>query len=302
MKRALLFISVLFITTATVHGAMRKTAQNIKLGETEVRINVYENPLAGVTFFAPHYNEQISRNLAREYVERNGGRLIEIESYDERGNASRFVKFKINNKTYSFDPNRIYTENGRNCSNYAPEIAPLVEKFADEILQILFAADGKALRSGEKFIVAVHNNADIDAKEKSAQTSDLTATAFIRSSNTERIANGAYQDQAEGIYLSNTEDDVDNFVFLSTPAYISHFAEKGFNIVIQKSPARLDSKQCTVDDGSLSIYAARENIPYINLEADGANGAFRQRQMIEAIYALLPEQKQVEQTTAAIKK
>lgn len=42
-------------------------------------------------------------------------------------------------------------------------------------------------------------------------------------------------------------------------------------------------------DGSLLIYAARENIPCINLEADGAAGIFRQRQMLEAIYALLPK-------------
>ena len=66
-----------------------------------------KTPLADVTFFAPHYKEQISRNLAGECLERRGGRLVEIEASAERGNANRFVKFKTNNKTYAFDPNRI---------------------------------------------------------------------------------------------------------------------------------------------------------------------------------------------------
>lgn len=295
MKRITLFLLIVFsATAAAAGGAVRKTARSIKLGETEIRVNIYENPMANITFFAPHYNEQISRNLAREYVERRGGRLIEIESYDERGNASRYVKFKFNDKTYSFDPNRVYTENGRICSRYAPEIAPLIEKFASEILRNIFAQNGETLRDGEKFIVAVHNNADVDAKEKSLQTSDLTAAAFVRSTNSERFADGAFRAQADGVYLSNDEADADNFVFLSTPAYIGYFAEKGFNVVIQKSASRLASKQCAIDDGSLSIYAARQNISYINLEADAVNGAFRQNQMIDAVYGLLPANNSLE--------
>jgi len=280
----------LFILFAAIfaEAAAVKSTLKLLLGETEIKVNVYENPVRQITFFAPHYNEQTAVRAAREAVEMHGGRFVEIESTDEKGKPNRYLKFRFGGKDYSIDPNRIYTENGRTC-NFPAEIETAVKNFADNLLHIIFASDGKTLRENERFLVAVHNNADIAAKEKSAQNGDLTAAAYIRSPDSERIANGAFQDQAAGVYLSNTEDDTDNFVFLSTPTFINHFAEKGFNIVIQKSLSRLQTKQCSVDDGSLSVFAARENIPYINLEADSNNGFFRQKQMLEAVFALLPK-------------
>jgi hypothetical protein len=52
----------------------------------------------------------------------------------------------------------------------------------------------------------------------------------------------------------------------------------------------------------MSVYSSLSAIPYICLEADTTTGMFRQRQMLEAVYALLPEQKQVEPTNIAAKK
>lgn len=297
MKQTVLFILFLF-AFLNAQGASRKDARTLLLGETPVKINIYENAGANVTFFAPHYNEQISRTLARESVERNGGRLIEIESVDEKGNASRYVKFTLSGKFYTIDPNRIYTENGRNCQNFAPEVAQAVKQFADRLLQIIFTPDGKTLSEDAPFIVAVHNNVDVDAKEESIRDKDLTAVAFIKTQSVRPEAHGAFQAQADGVFLSNTETDADNFVFLSTPRYVGYFAELGFNVVVQKASAKLQSRQCTIDDGSLSVYAAQNGISYICLEADSAKGAFRQKQMLEAVYALLPKDAQIEQTVA----
>ena len=78
-----------------------------------------------------------------------------------------------------------------------------------------------------------------------------------------------------------------NIIFLSTFNYMRYFAEKGFNVVVQKAPPKLQTKTCTIDDGSLSVYSGQQSIPYICLEADGVTGEFRQRQMIEAVYQLL---------------
>ena len=268
------------------------------LGETEIRVNVYENAVARITFFAPHHNEQTAVKLAREIVDAKGGRLVEIESFDERGRPSRYLKFRFGGKIYTVDPNRIYTENGRRC-NAASEANQAVKAFAEQILKILLAPDGKSLREGENFLVAVHNNADVSAKNAASQSKDLTADAFLKARSANNFQHGAFQQQAEGVFLSNTEDDEDNFVFLSTPFYIGHFARSGFNVVVQKAAARLQSKQCTVDDGSLSVYAAQNDFQYICLEADGANGQARQRQMFEAVYALVPERGQIEFVTTA---
>jgi hypothetical protein len=298
MKSTLLFALFLFVSL-TAHGAARKETRTILLGETPIKINVYENAGANVTFFAPHYNERISRSLAKESVERKGGRLIEIESIDEKGNASRYVNFRLNGSLYTIDPNRIYTENGRKCQNFAPEIAQAVKQFAEELLQIIFAADGKTLRENERFIVAVHNNVDVDAKEENVKNKDLTAVAFVKAQSARPYTHGTFEAQADGVFLSNTETDADNFIFLSTPRYVGYFAEHGFNVVVQKASTKLQSKQCGVDDGSLSVFSAQNQISYICLEADGTTGAFRQKQMLEAVYALLPKDTQIEQTMAA---
>jgi hypothetical protein len=307
MKTAQIFIIVLmFVIVLTLavsaNAAMVKTTHKIRLGASEISVNVYENTGAQVTFFAPHYNEQTGTNIAKEYVARNGGRLIEIESKDERGKPQRHIKFSYNGKNYTIDPNRIYTDNGRGCSS-AAEISQTVKIFADELLKIILDADGRSLRGGERFIVAVHNNTDVSSKAENVQNADLTAVAFIKAQSTGTIPRGAFEAQADGVFLSNTETDEDNFIFLSTPAYIGYFAEKGFNVVVQKPASRLESKQCSVDDGSLSVFSALASIPYICLEADAVTGFARQSRMFEAVYGLLePGPKPVEGINVAAKK
>ncbi len=293
MKLTLLLF-ILLLAAFTTDGATRKSSLDLPLGASRVRVNVYENAGAGnLTFFAPHYNERIARTLARESVERNGGRLVEIESVDENGNADRYVRFSSDGKIHTVDPNRIYTENGRRCQNLPPNEAQAVKQFADTLLQIIFAD------SNPPFIVAVHNNRDVDAKSESTKATDLTAAAFVKASGTNRSLHGAFQMQADGVYLSNTEADADNFVFLSTPRYVGHFAELGFNVVVQKASAKIPTAECSIDDGSLSVYAAQQQIQYICLEADGTGGAFRQTQMLEAVRALLPAQTTLAATVSA---
>ena len=264
-----------------------KSTTVVSLGETGVRINVYEKAGNNITFVAPHYNEQAGTKIAKESIRENGGRLVEVESFDRSGNPSRRLSFKFEGKYYSIDPNRVFTDNGRQCGNIAPEIDNAVKDFARSFLKIVLSGDSNRLRDGEKFLVAVHNNSDVDDKSEDDKANDLTAVAFVKNIRFQQSIHGAFQEQAEGVYLSNVEDDKDNFVFLSTPAFIGFFAEKGFNVVVQKSAARLQSQKCSVDDGSLSVFAGQQNIPYINLEADAKNGSFRQKQMIEAVYELL---------------
>ena len=298
MKRTRAFIKILGLSLIFAVGALaatQKTTQKFLLGETEVRINLYENAGSNVTFFSPHHNEQIARNLAKEFVEKNGGRLVEIESFDAQGKPSRYIKFTNNGKTFTLDPNRIFTDNGRNCDALPAEIDLLVKDFAEKLLQVIFA-DGKGLRDGEKFVVAVHNNTDVDSKDEEHKANDLTALAFVKTAG-----HGAFESQAEGAFLSNLENDTDNFIFLSSAKYLGFFVEKSFNVVMQKSANKLRSTGCNVDDGSLSVFTAQHNIQYICLEADGLSGTFRQRQMFEAVYALLKEQNAIETKTVAVR-
>ncbi len=219
--------------------------------------------------------------------------MIEIESYDAKGSPARYITFTANGKTYTIDPNRIFTANGRSCNASLSEVDAAVASFAAGVLDLL--------RIDGKFLVAVHNNTDVDSKAESSKPGDLTAYAFVKASFSKELAHGIFQDQADGVYLSNTEDDQDNFVFLSGPRYVGYFAEKGFNVVVQKSAAKLNSQKCSVDDGSLSVYSAQQNISYICLEADAVSGGYRQRQMLEAVYQLAKIENAVDAQTVAKK-
>jgi hypothetical protein len=222
-----------------------------------------------------------------------------VESFDEQGRPARRVSFALGGKPYSLDPNRVFTANGRRCAGLPPEADAPVKLFADSLLKIIFAPGGERLRDGERFIVAVHNNGDVDEKAPHERAGDLTAAAFVRGVDARPLARGAFHEQAAGVYLSNVENDEDNFVFLSTPRLIGPFAEGGFNVVVQKAAAGLRDARCGVDDGSLSVYSAQHDIPYVCLEADAAHGWQRQRQMLAAVYQLLPESDAPEAAVAA---
>jgi hypothetical protein len=272
----------IFLSVTAADAAVRTTAHDLALGESRIRVNVYENDGVPVTFFAPHHNEQAGLNLAKEFVQTRGGRLVEIESFSDTGSPQRYLKFQYGGKAYQIDPNRIYTDNGRSCA-LPLEIAPAVKLFADELIKLILAEDGRTLRPGERFIVAVHNNTDVDGKAETARAGDLTAAAFIKAKRT----HAEFYDQAEGVYLSNMEEDPDNFVFLSGTQLVGHFAGAGFNAVVQKSRASLNSTKCSIDDGSFSVFSAQNSLQYICLEADGLTGAGRQRMMFESVYKLL---------------
>lgn len=278
---------LLCATQSAAQGVVSKRTLTLALGETEVSVNVYEKEGARVTFFAPHHDERAAAEAARDAVARHGGRLVEVVSYDGGGRPARRLSFRLRGRGYSLDPNRIFTENGRRCVGLPPEAGPAVESFAAALLETVFAPGGKRLRAGESFVVAVHNNADFDGKPAGAKAGDLTAAAFSKAGE---ISRGAFQEQAAGVYLSNLEADVDNFVLLSTARLMGPFAERGFNVVVQKPAAELLGGGCGADDGSLSVYSALQGIAYVCLEADAGSGGPRQREMLEAVYELLQPQ------------
>ncbi|MFL6336651.1 MAG: hypothetical protein ACJ754_25400 [Pyrinomonadaceae bacterium] len=264
-----------------------KTVKTYKLGETDVKVNVYERAGAAVTLFAPHHNEQGARTAGREAVAARGGRFVEVEAFDEAGAPARRLRFRVGVKNYSVDPNRIYTADGRKCLNLPPDAEAAVKAFADELLSLLFAPGGARLREGETLFVAVHNNGDVEKSAAAERDSDLSAVAFIKPLRSRTTFRGAFEESAAGVYLSNTEEDEDNFMIVTEPRLLGPFAARGFNVIVQKPAAQLRVPGCSVDDGSLSVHAAFNNIPYVNLEVDITGGAARQRQMLEAVYDVL---------------
>ena len=281
----LLLAAFCFCSVSSAHAQEpTKTVKTFKLGETEVKVNVYERAGASLTLFAPHHNEQGALKAAREAVAARGGRFVEVEAFDEAGAPARRLRFRVAGKNFSVDPNRIYTANGRKCLNLPPDAEAAVKAFADGLLGLLFAPGGARLREGETLFVAVHNNGDVEKSPAAERDGDLTAVAFVHPLRSRTTFRGAFEESAAGVYLSNTEEDEDNFIIVTEPRLLGPFAARGFNVIVQKPAAQLRAPGCAVDDGSLSVHAAFNNIPYANLEVDINGGAARQRQMLEAVY------------------
>jgi hypothetical protein len=282
-----LFANILFISLTAINAReVSKTTLGLPLGESVIKVNVYEKQGAQITFFAPHHNEQIALKSAKEAITQKGGRLVELESFNQNGKPERFLAFGFKGKSYRVDPNRIFTANGRRCAGFENEVNAEIENFSKRLLAIIFP-ENAFLPGGKRIVVAVHNNTDVDNKNYRQQTSDLTAPAFVKNASASRhAASGAFEAQAAGVYLSNVETDADNFILLSSPRYLGFFAENNFNVVVQKSVRQIEANQCGFDDGSLSVYAGQNDIEYICLEADAVNGGLRQKQMIAAVYVL----------------
>ena len=287
-RRALLLATLFCCLLANAQAQAPKTVKNLRLGETTVNVNVYERAGAAVTFFSPHHNERTARELAKELVAARGGRFVEIEALDEAGAPARRLRFRVGGKPYSVDPNRIYTAQGRRCLNLPADAEAAVKVFADELLALLLAPGGARLRAGETLFVAVHNNGDVEASPVAERDRDLTAVGFVSPLRSRASFRGEFAESAAGVYLSNAEDDEDNFALVTTPGLVAPFAARGFNVVLQKPAAQLrDGGRCSLDDGSLSVHASYSGIPYVNLEADATSGAARQRQMLQAVYEIL---------------
>ena len=289
-QRRLLFAALccclLAAATARAQDSPPKTLKTLRLGETVVNVNVYERAGASVTFFSPHHNERGGRELAKEAVATRGGRFVEVEALDEAGAPARRLRFRAGGKPHTVDPNRIFTAQGRRCLNLPADAEAAVKAFAEELTALLFAPGG-GLRSGESVFVAVHNNSDVELSPAAERDRDLTAVGFVRPLRSRGFFRGEYAESAAGVFLSNAEEDEDNFVLVTDPRLVTHFAGRGFNVVLQKPAAQLRVPGCAVDDGSLSVYAALNDIPYVNLEADAAAGAARQKLMLQAVYDLL---------------
>ena len=156
MTRRILLASLgAYLGTPGGRGAPQTTRfeKNVWLGETRVRIVVYEVRIKGKSpfvYFHPHENEHGSAVATRHMIHEAGGRLVEI-----RSEGDRLITFKLKGESYSFDPELMFTEVGLQSSlaHFAPiGQAPLTAVIA------LRNAVLKELEGGAKPIISVHNN------------------------------------------------------------------------------------------------------------------------------------------------
>lgn len=211
----------------------------IQIGDFRVEIVAHETGVPGLTYVSLHDDENTAVAATLGTLRRRGGRLVEIRHTGERN-----LTFEREGTTYVFDPNRMFTDAGieatlRSQGPFSEGALRVVRNFARRLLEIV---DLEAARTERGLIVTVHNN---------KPASLYSANSYGRG--------GEYEREAERM-RSKRETVPDDFFFVTERQHYRLLQGGPFHVVLQDNAAM-------TDDGSLSVFAAYQQLPYINVEA-----------------------------------
>jgi hypothetical protein len=240
----LLLSSWLTLFTATIVGcgnaSLRKQKSQhekiiyYQLGDTRVPIHVKTyGDRQDLVFVNLHDNEFTSVEGAMPVIEEKGGTFIRIEN-----NRDRVISFRFRGNSYSFDPNRMFSDTGisetmKEQSRFNEAAAEEVKKFSERFLGLI--------PREAKYLIALHNNTD----------GGFSVLSYMQG--------GEYQHDAKKVYR-NPSEDPDDLVYTTNEKVYKNSVKFGFNSVLQhKKPT---------PDGSLSVWAGENDWKYINLETE----------------------------------
>ncbi|WP_412067060.1 hypothetical protein [Rubrivirga sp. IMCC43871] len=200
-----------------------------------------------------HDDESTSVDAALAVVREVGGRVVELRHSGERN-----LTFAVGGATFRADPNRVFTDAGRrrtlaSLSTSTPAALAALEAFADSALAV-YAAVSPAV------VITLHNNTE----------DNYSARSYA--------AGGEYASDAAAVTI-HPGSDPDDFFFVTDRALYDALAAAGFNAVLQDNDA-------ATDDGSLSVWAARRGVPYVNVEAQHGH-VEAQARMVRALVEVL---------------
>lgn len=227
-------IFLLFVSTClTCHKPVEDTI--FQLADAKCTMRIYHRKVSIAMLIAFHGNKNtcVASYLALPVS-------CPFVLYEMRQNGRRLLKYKLHEKNYYFDPNRIFSQKGitytlkKNNISYPQNLILKIKSLSHSVLNILIP------KNCSKYIIALHNNTDGNYFVKS----------YINSPDTDQI------------YISKTEDP-DDFFIVTRLTDFSFFKDQHQNVILQSSS--------TIDDGSLSIYCQAKNIPYINIEAQNGH-------------------------------
>ncbi len=225
------------------HG---RQIMHYRLGNTDVRLIRYDFDSLPVVWFNMHDDENTAVRAARRAVEH--GQLWEI-----RHPGGRNIRFRLHGRRYGFDPNRIYTPEGRKKTlrefsrTYSAEADSAVARFARFLIRQV--ADDAAL------VVALHNN----TRGKYSVKSYLPGARYAGDAAEVHLASGT---------------DPDDFFYCADSLLFRRLAAAGWNALLQNNDS-------VSDDGSLSVYCGRNGIRYVNIEAQRGHRRVQQRMIMD---------------------
>lgn len=229
-------ISSLGCLSRPVKPLTESVFQNVafQIGDTTIHAHMTRIGANNLTMLNLHEDEQTSVQAGRVMLLKYGGRLIQLVH-----SGQRRVVFSLNEKEYSFDPNRIFSETGvrKTLSGDAPipeEAYAKVDQFAAEFVRT-FALEKR------QPLITLHNNGEGGLSIHSYQPG------------------AEYEADTDKLFI-NPEADPDDFFYVTHRRFFNELKKLRFNVILQNN-------RILRDDGSLSVFAGRHKIPYLNAEA-----------------------------------
>lgn len=224
----------------------------LKIGDNDLQAVISKGKTVKPLYFNIHDDENTSVEAAKAVADRQGGKVVELKH-----TGKRLISFKLQNKPYMIDPNRIYTKNGVNKTllkngKTSPEAESEVGRFSSKLI-----AD---FLTQSEVVIALHNNTNNEYSAKSYEKG------------------GEFETDAAQVFV-NPANDIDDFFFVTEQIHFTKIKEKGFNVILQ------DNDNVT-DDGSLSVYCGKAKIKYINVEAEHGHLS-EQIRMLEVLNEVL---------------
>lgn len=234
------------ITRPALADSVTSVDVTVPMGQGAATVRVHTAPMTdalgspGLTRFPLnalnlHDDEGTSVEAALDVIRQRGGRVVELVHSGERN-----VTFSAGGETYQADPNRMFTPAGRARTLGAHSTADergeaALAALADSVLAV-YAAEPPAV------VVTLHNNTDANYSARSYEPGAV------------------YAADAAAVTV-HTGTDPDDFFFVTDRELYGALVAEGFNAVLQDNDA-------ATDDGSLSVWAAREGVSYVNVEAE----------------------------------
>jgi len=249
-----LYIFVFFILAFVVNkssaGYLDTSVKTfgVPLGDTVINVTkeVFPMPVGcmncspDLSFINLHENENTSVVAVRSFLYFNGGSLVKFA----KGNT-RYVTFTLDKKSYTADPNRIFSPEGIKATleangRYSDAAAAEVQYLAEQILSIYGFTD-------QSTVLSLHNNGG-----------SYGADSYL--------PGGVYEDDAEKVNIVQGSNPSD-FMYVVDPALYEAIVVQDYNVVLQNN-------ETVTNDGSLSYYCGLQGKPYVNFEAEAETSSF----------------------------
>ncbi|HVK96699.1 MAG TPA: hypothetical protein VM368_02725 [Flavisolibacter sp.] len=253
MKNIVLFLLVITNSFNACSQEPNQIEHSFNLGNRIVSFQEFKGKKkAPFILLSVHSNERTGIETAEAFSQEHKVPFFQILNENKR-----MIEFSNNEKKFSVDPNRIYTDEGVRASlskngNYDTSDFVLLQQFNKFILEKL---------DPDKVLIAMHNNTEGEY-DINRYLKDLKA-------------------DADSVHV-NEKIDADDF-FLTTDATIfCRLKCLNYNVILQNNSG-------AADDGSLSVLYGKRNLPYVNIEAQHGHKE-EQVRMLNDLIKVLKEQ------------